>query len=131
MKQRRENTLQNTKSKSPAEEYLLTAFKASRKTYKALKSEQKKNVNGSINDEDTNITMISNNINNLEIETNNDARAIMNAKNVDMEPVDTDTINTADIENGNADLDNDESKNIIMSDHNDDNSAMIMQRIVI
>ena len=50
LKQRRENTLQNAKGKSPAEEYFLTALKASRKTYKALKSKQKrkKNDNGSI-----------------------------------------------------------------------------------
>ena len=126
LKQRRVNTLQNTKGKRLAEEYFLTALKASCKTYKALKNEQKKkkNDNGSINDENMNITMIANNINNLEIVTNNDATAIMNAKNVDIEPTDTDNINTADTEKDNADLDNDKSNDIIMSDHNDDNSAM-------
>ena len=126
LKQRRENTLQNTKGKRPAEEYFLTALKASHKTYKALKSEQKKkkNDNGSIDDENMNITTIANNINNLEIVTNNDATSITNAKNVDIEPADTDNINTADIENDNADLDNDKPKDTIMSDHNDDNSAM-------
>ena len=38
LKQRRENTLQNAKGKRPAEEYFLTALKASHKTYQALKS---------------------------------------------------------------------------------------------
>ena len=42
LEQGRENTLQNTKDKRPAEEYFLTALKASHKTYKALKSKQKK-----------------------------------------------------------------------------------------
>ena len=68
LKQRRENTLQKAKGKRPAEEYILTALKASCETYKALKSEQKKkkNDNRLINDESTNITMIANDINNLE-----------------------------------------------------------------
>ena len=97
LKQRRENTLQNAKGKRLAEECFLTALKASRTTYKALKSKQKKkkNDNASINDENTNITMIANNINNLEIVTNNNVNAITNAKNADIEPMDTDNINTA------------------------------------
>ena len=68
LKQRRDNMLQNAKGKRPAEEYFLPALKASRKTYKALKNAQKrkKNDNGSINDENTNITMIANNINNFK-----------------------------------------------------------------
>ena len=91
-----------------------------------MKSKQKrnKNDNGSINDENTNIAMIANNITNLEIVTNNDVNATTNAKNADIEPADTDNINMADIENDKADRDNDKSKDIIMSDHNDDNSAM-------
>ena len=40
LKQRRENTLQNAKGKRLAEEYFLTALKATCKTYKALKSKQ-------------------------------------------------------------------------------------------
>ena len=53
LKQRRENTLQNTKGKRLAEKYFLTGLKASHKTYKALKNTQKrkKNDNGLINDE--------------------------------------------------------------------------------
>ena len=35
LKQRREKTLQNAKGKGPAEEYFLTALKASHKSYKA------------------------------------------------------------------------------------------------
>ena len=126
LKQRRDNTLQNAKGKRPAEEYFLTALKASRKTYKHLKNTQKrkKNDNGSINDENMNITMIANNINNLEIVANNEVNAITNAKNADTEPTDTDNINTVDIENDKSDMDNDKSKDIVMSDHNDDNSAM-------
>ena len=68
--------------------------------------------------------MIANNINNLEIVTNNDVSAITNARNADIEPTDTDNINMADIENDKAAMDNDKSKDIIMNDHNDDNSAM-------
>ena len=126
LKQRRENTLQNVKGQRPAEEYFVTALKASRKTYKALKSKQnrKKNDNGLINDENMNITMIANNINNLKIVTNNDVNTITNAKNADIEPTDIDNINTADIENDKADMDSDKSKDTIMSDYNDDNSAM-------
>ena len=126
LKQRRENTLQNAKGKRPAEEYFLPALKASRKTYKALKCKQKrkKTDNGSINDENTIITTIANNINNLKIVTNNDVNTIMNAKNADIEPMDIDNINTADIENDKADMDNDKSKDTIMSDYNNDNSAM-------
>ena len=58
LKQRKERTLQNAKGKGPAEEYFLTALKASCKGYKALKNshKRKKDNNGSINDENTNIT---------------------------------------------------------------------------
>ena len=48
----------------------------------------------------------------------------MNAENANTEPADTDNINTADIENDKSDMDNDKSKDIVMSDHNNDNSAM-------
>ena len=41
LKQRREKTLQNTRGKILAEEYFLTALKASRKCYKASKSSYK------------------------------------------------------------------------------------------
>ena len=68
--------------------------------------------------------MIANNINNLEIVTNNDVNTIMNAKSADIEPVDIDNINMADIENDKADMENDKSKDSIMSDYYDDNSAM-------
>ena len=68
--------------------------------------------------------MIANNINNLEIVENNEVNATTNAKNADTEPTDTDNINTADIENDRSDMDNDKSKYIVMSDQNDDNSAM-------
>ena len=126
LKQRRKNTLQNAKGKRLAEEYFLTALKASHKTYKALKSKQKrkKNDNGSINDANTNIAMIVNNINNLKIVTNDDVNTIMSAENVDIKPADIDNINMADTENDKADMDNDKSKDTIMSDYNDDNSAM-------
>ena len=101
LKQRRENRLQNAKGKRLAEEYFLTALKASHKTYKALKNTQKrkKNDNGLINDENTNIVMIADNINNLEIVANNDVNATTNAEDTEIEPADTDNINTAEIEN--------------------------------
>ena len=76
------------------------------------KQKRKKNDNGSINDA------------NLEIVTNNDVNTITNAKNADSEPTDIDNTNTADTENDKADRHNDKSKDTIMSDYNDDNSAM-------
>ena len=93
LRQRREKTLQNAKDKRPAEEDL----KPSRKIHRALKNAQKrkKSDNGSINDENTNIAMIANIINNLEIVANNDINATTNAEDTDIEPVDTANINMA------------------------------------
>ena len=125
LKQRREKTLQNAKGKRPAEEYFLTALKASHKIHRALKNTQKrkKNDNGSINDKNTNIAMIADNINNLEIVANNDINATKNAEDTDIEPTDTENINTAEIENDKSEIENDKSKDIVMSDNNDDNPA--------
>ena len=119
LKQRREQTLPNAQSRKPAEEYFLTALKASRKTPRALKNLQKSKAkdNGSINDENTNIAMIADNINNLEILANNDVNATTNVEDIDIEPTDTDNINTAEIEN-------DKSEDIVMSKDNDYNTAM-------
>ena len=119
LKQRREKTLQNAKGKRPAEEYFLTALKASCKIHVALKSTQrrKKSDNGSINDENTNITMIADNINNLEIVANNEVNATTNVEDTDIEHVDTANINKAETEI-------DKSEDIVMSDNNDDNPAM-------
>ena len=99
LKQRREKTLQNAKGKRPTEEYFLTALKASRKIHRALKNTQKrkKNYNGSINDENTNIARIADNINNLEIVANNDVNATTNAEDTDIESTDTDNINMAEL----------------------------------
>ena len=59
LKQRREKNLQNTRGKTPAEEYFLTALKASCKHYKASKNshKRKKGNNGLNNDDNTNIAM--------------------------------------------------------------------------
>ena len=64
-----------------------------------------------------NITMIADNINNLEIVANNEAKATTNAEDTDIEPTDTDNINNAETEIG-------KSEDIVMSDDNDDNPAM-------
>ena len=119
LKQRREKTLLNAKGRKLAEEYFLTALKASQKTHRALKNTQKrkKSDNGSINDENTNITMIADNINNLEIVANNEVNAITNAEDTDIEPTDTDNIN-------NAETEIDKSEDIVMSDGNDDKPAV-------
>ena len=119
LKQRRERTLQNAKGKGLAEEYFLTALKASHKSYNALKNshKRKKDNNGSINDENTNITMTVYNINNLEIVENNEVTATANAKNADTECTDIDNINTAEAEI-------DKNDDIAMSDNNDDNPIM-------
>ena len=100
LKQRREKTLQNAKGKRPAEEYFLTALKATHKIHRALKNTQKrkKSDNGSINDENTNVTMIVDNINNLEIVANNEVNATINAEDTDIELRDTDNINNAETE---------------------------------
>ena len=119
LKQRREKTLQNAKDRKLTEEYFLTALKASCKTPRALKDTQKgrKTHNGLMNSENTNTTMIADNINNLEIVANNEVNATTNAEDIDTEPVDTDNIN-------NAESEIDTSEDIVMSDNNDDNPAM-------
>ena len=119
LKQRRERTLQNAKGKGPAEEYSLTALKASCKIYKASKNshKRKKDNNGSINDENTNITMTVYDINNLEIVENHEVNATTNTENTDTESTDIDNINTADAEI-------DKNDDIAMSNNNDDNPIM-------
>ena len=64
-----------------------------------------------------NITMIADNINNLEIVANNEVNATTNAEDTDIEPMDTDNIN-------NAETEIDKSEDIVISDDNDDNPAM-------
>ena len=119
LKQRREKTLQNTRGKIPAEEYFLTALKASRKCYKASKNsyKRKKDNNGSNNDDNTNIEMTIHDINNLKIAANHEVYAITNDENADTEPANTDNIYTTDIESDNND-------DIAKSDNNDDNLIM-------
>ena len=115
----RKRLLQNAKGKRPAEEYFLTALKASCKIHRALKNTQKRKKSdyGSINDKNMNIAMIANNINNFEIVANNEVNATTNAKDTDIEPTDTDNINMAETEI-------DKSEDIVMSNNNDDNPAM-------
>ena len=97
LKQRSERTLQNANGKGPAEEYFLTALKANHKSYKALKNshKRKKDNNGLINDENTNITTTFCDINNLEIVENHEVNATINAENADTDSMDIDNINTA------------------------------------
>ena len=119
MKQRRERTLQNAKGKELAEEYFLTTLKASCKSYKALKNshKRKKDNNGLINDENTNIAMTFYDINNLEIVENHEVNATTNAENADTESADIDNINTVEAEI-------DKNDDIAVSDNNDDNPIM-------
>ena len=119
LKQRRERTLQNTRGKRPAEEYFLTALNASHKSYKASKNshKRKKDNNGSINDDNTNIAMTVYNINNLKIVANHQINATTNIKNADTEPMNIDNINTAQTEIDNND-------DVAKSNNNDDNPIM-------
>ena len=119
MKQRREKTLQNTRGKILAEEYFLTALKASCKHYKASKNsyKKKKDNNGSNNDDNTNIAMTIHNINNLEIVANHKVNATTNDENADTELVNMDNINMAKIE-----IDNNDE--VAKSNNNDDNPIM-------
>ena len=119
LKQRRERTLQNTKGKIPAEEYFLTALKASCKCYKASKNsyKRKKDNNGLNNDDNTNIAMTIYNINSLKVVANHKVNATINGKNADTEPVNIDNINTAEIEIDNND-------DVAKSDNKDNNSIM-------
>ena len=119
LKQRRERTLQNTRGKTLAEEYFLTALKASHKCYKASKNshKRKKENNGSNNDDNTNIAMTIYDINNLEIVANHKVNATTNGENTDTEPMNIDNINMAEIEIGNND-------DVAKSDNNDDNPIM-------
>ena len=119
LKQRRERTLQNAKGKGLAEEYFLTALKASSKSYKASKNshKRKKDNNGSINDKNTNIPMIVYNINNLEIVENHEVNATTNIENADTESVDIYNINMTETEI-------DKNDDIAMSNNDDDNPIM-------
>ena len=119
LKQRRERTLQNTRGKRPAEEYFLTALKASHKSYKASKNLHKRKKDNSwlINDDNTNIAMTVCNINNIKIVANHQVNATTNVKNADTESMNIDSINMAETEIDNND---DGAKN----DNNDDNPIM-------
>ena len=119
LKQRREQTLQNTKDRKLAKEYFLTASKASCKANRALKDTQKgrKSNNGSINGDNINTTTLVDNINNLKIVADNVANATINVESIDTESVNTGNINNVEVEN-------DKSEDIVMSDDNDDNPAM-------
>ena len=119
LKQRRERTLQNTRGKTPAEEYFLTALKASCKCYKASKHSHKrmKDNNGSNNDDNTNIAKTIYNNNNLKIVASHKINATTNGKNTDAESVNIDNINMAEIEIDNND-------DVAKSDNNDDNPIM-------
>ena len=119
MKQRREKTLQNTRGKRLAEEYFLTALKASCKSYKASKNshKRKKDNNGLINDDNTNIAMTVYNINNLKIVANHQVNATTNVKNADTESMNIDNINKAETEIDNND-------DVAQSDNNDENPIM-------
>ena len=116
LKQRREKTLQNTRGKIPAEEYFLTALKASHKHYKASKNsyKRKKDNNRSNNDDNTNIAMT---IHNLEIVANHKVNATTNDENADTELMNMDNINMAKIE-----IDNNDE--VAKSDNNDNNPIM-------
>ena len=124
-KQRRERTLQNAKGKGLAEEYFLTALKASSKSYKALKNshKRKKDNNGLINDENANITMTVYDINNLEIVESHEVNATTNTENANTESSDIDNINMAEAEI-------DKNDDIAMSDNNDDNPIMSDKKVL-
>ena len=111
--------MQNTQGKGLAEDYFLTALKASHKSYKASKNshKRKKDNNGLINNDNTNIAMTVYDINNLEIVANHQANATTNVKKADTESVNIDNINKAETE---IDKDND----VAESDNNDDNPIM-------
>ena len=119
LKQRTERTLQNTRGKTLAKEYFLTALIASHKHYKASKNshKRKKDNNGLINDDNTNIAMTVYDINNLKIVANHQVNAATNVKNVDTESVNIDNINMAETEIDNND-------DVAKSDNDDDNPIM-------
>ena len=100
LKQRREKTLQNAEDKKQAEEYFLTASKASYKAHRALKYTQKdmKSEYGLIKGKNMNTTTVADNINNLEIVAGYVVNATTNAEGIDTKPIDTDNINNAEIE---------------------------------
>ena len=119
LKKRREKTLQNTRGKILAEEYFLTALKASRRCYKASKNsyKRKKDNSTSNNDDNTNIAMTIHDINNLKIVANHKVNATTNDENAYTEAVNMDNINTAKIE-----IDNNDE--VAKSNKNDDNPIM-------
>ena len=115
----RDRTLQNTRGKTLAEEYFLTALKARHKCYKASKNshKRKKDNNGSNNDDNTNIANTIYDINNLKIAANHEVNATTNGKNTDTEFGNIDNINMAETEIDNND-------DVAKSDNNDDNPIM-------
>ena len=119
LKQRREKTLQNPRDKILAEEYFLTALKASCKCYKASKNsyKRKEDNNRSNNDDNTNIAMTIQDINNLKIVANHKVNATINDENAYTEPMNMDNINMAEIE-----IDNNDK--VAKRDNNDDNPIM-------
>ena len=119
LKKSNRKNINTAKGKGLAEEYFLTALKASHKTYKALKNSHKRKEgdNGSINDENKNIAMTVSDINNLEIVENNEVNAQTNTENAEIETTDIDIVNTAETET-------DKNDDIAMSDYNDDNPIM-------
>ena len=119
LKQRRERTLQNTKGKRPAEEYFLTALKASCQSYKASKNshKRKKDNNELINDDNRNTTMTVYNINNLEIVANHQVSTTTNFENAYTKSMNIENINTAGTKIDNND-------DVAKSNNNDDNPIM-------
>ena len=113
LKQRKEKTLQSTRGKILAEEYFLTALKASLKEF----IKRKKDDNGSYNDDNTNIAMTIHDINNLKIVANHRVNATPNDKNAETKLTNMDNINMAEIEN-------DSNDEVAKSNNNDDNPIM-------
>ena len=115
LKQRREKTLQNTRGKILAEEYIFTAndIKPQR-----IHIRERKMTMGRIMMIIQNIALTIHDINNLEIVANHRVNATTNDnKNVETELMNMDNINMAKIENDNNDK-------VAKSDSNDDNPIM-------
>ena len=119
LKQKREKALQNTKDRKLVKENFLTALKAGRKAYRASNDTQN-SVNSNdelINGANADTIIRVDNIDNIEIAAENVTNAATNAENINTDSTNADNIVNAEIEN-------EKSKEVVMSDDNIDNATI-------
>ena len=115
LKQRREKALQDAKDRNSAKKNFLTAVKANHKANRGSKYTQRgtKPNDGLINGANADTTTPVDDIDNIEIIAKNAVNAATNAENIDTDSTNADNIVNAEIENDN-------SEDVVMTDNIDD-----------